>query len=245
MKTRAAARGAEGFTLVEMLAVIAIIAVLAGLLIPTVITVKNKIREGSTKTEVLSLRMAMEAYYSDWGSYPPDRLRWDGPGGPFYYDSAECLTYFLGTVFRVSDGYTHNTKPYFDFAADRLVSSRPTPYNPSGDFVYLDLLGQRACECGAGNVIFYRFDNNETESGDQDPAHWSNSSPAYDWGDYNRNYTNILRSKVDVWSAGWNAEDPIHQCNPRQPYHPTTDNVATLSATYPPPNYPRMDDIGF
>ena len=62
-----------GFTMVEMLVVIAIIAMLAGILIPTIHHAQIVARKGITKNETQSLAMGMEAYFNDWRAYPPDQ----------------------------------------------------------------------------------------------------------------------------------------------------------------------------
>ena len=63
------------FTLVELLTVIAIIAVLMGLLLPTIFGVKNKAKEAKAKTEIKSLQTALAQYESTYGYLP-----WGGTG---------------------------------------------------------------------------------------------------------------------------------------------------------------------
>jgi prepilin-type N-terminal cleavage/methylation domain-containing protein len=72
MGPRATRRG--GFTLVEVLVVIAIIGILAGLLIPTLLSAKNQARVAATKATLEALRGALENYQSRFGDYPPSSL---------------------------------------------------------------------------------------------------------------------------------------------------------------------------
>jgi len=60
----------QGFTLVEMLTVVAIIALLVGLLIPAVSMVRNTARETRQRSQFAAIEMALLAYKGDFGDYP-------------------------------------------------------------------------------------------------------------------------------------------------------------------------------
>ena len=68
-KTTVTRRG--GFTLVELLAVIMIIALLAGLLTPAVMRARNSARNAAIKAEIDMLHMAIMNYKNEYGSFPP------------------------------------------------------------------------------------------------------------------------------------------------------------------------------
>jgi prepilin-type N-terminal cleavage/methylation domain-containing protein len=68
-----------GFTLIEMLIVIAIIGILAGLLFPVVVMFRQDARIKATRMRLVNLRGALETYRSRFGDYPPSSL---GPFGP-------------------------------------------------------------------------------------------------------------------------------------------------------------------
>lgn len=61
---------AGGFTLVELLVVIGIIAVLVGILIPTVNGVRKAARKADTKNLITQLTAAIESYHSQFSTYP-------------------------------------------------------------------------------------------------------------------------------------------------------------------------------
>ena len=61
----------SGFTLVELLAVIMIIALLAGLVTPAVMRARNSARNAAIKAEIDMLHMAIMNYKNEYGSFPP------------------------------------------------------------------------------------------------------------------------------------------------------------------------------
>lgn len=72
MKTTSQPRStAEAFTLVELLTVIAIIAILMGLLFPAIGIVKEQARKVQAKTDVTNIVAAVKQYYTEYGKYPP------------------------------------------------------------------------------------------------------------------------------------------------------------------------------
>ena len=66
-------QGKSGFTLMELLVVIAVLTILAGVLIPRYGTTLQRASEGKTKGNLGALRGALHIYYSDLeGQYPSD-----------------------------------------------------------------------------------------------------------------------------------------------------------------------------
>ena len=65
----------KGFTLIELMIVVAIIGILAAIAIPKFADLINKAKEGSTKGALSSVRSAVQVYYGDnEGWFPADSL---------------------------------------------------------------------------------------------------------------------------------------------------------------------------
>lgn len=65
----------RGFTLIELMIVVAIIGILAAIAIPKFADLISKSREGAIKGQLSSVRSAINVYYSDnEGIYPTDTL---------------------------------------------------------------------------------------------------------------------------------------------------------------------------
>ena len=83
----------RAFTVVELLTVIAIMAMLVALLIPAVSMVKNTAKEVKQEAQLATLQMALTAFRNDYGDYPPSNW-WDpppAPVGPRNYCGAQKL----------------------------------------------------------------------------------------------------------------------------------------------------------
>ncbi len=101
----------KGFTLIELLIVMTIIAVLAGLALVSYQNARKTARDGKRKSDLETIRSALEMCYSDDNQYPDsisgsvtcvgnstylDPTPTDPiPTGNYYYDRTSTTTYVL------------------------------------------------------------------------------------------------------------------------------------------------------
>jgi len=78
-----------GFTLVELLTVLVIIALLVGVLLPALSLVRNTAKEAKQKVQFATIEQALMAFKSDYGDYP--RSNWTGAPGGTLYGGAQML----------------------------------------------------------------------------------------------------------------------------------------------------------
>ena len=60
----------KGFTLIELMIVIAIIIILAAIAIPNYLRMTNRAKVSAIESDLKSLATALEAYNTDWAGYP-------------------------------------------------------------------------------------------------------------------------------------------------------------------------------
>jgi len=69
-------RHKKGFTLIELMIVVAIIIILAAVAIPNYLRMTRRAKVAAVESDMKSIGKAIEMYNNDWGTYP-DVLGWD------------------------------------------------------------------------------------------------------------------------------------------------------------------------
>ncbi len=119
---RAARRSQGGFTLVELLLVLVILALIAGLVLPSIIGQAEGAKAKSASSQISRLSMAVETYYLDTGNTPqrledlvndPDVAGWNGP-----YVKGQLLKDPWGRNYEYESPGEHGEFDIFSYGAD-------------------------------------------------------------------------------------------------------------------------------
>ena len=104
------------FTLVELLTVIAIIAILMGLLFPAISGARDNARRADAGTMVRNIVNASKQYYNDYGKYPPiEKALVESKGSGSGGNNAATESYYAYGDTELSEGKAKvNTNEIFD-----------------------------------------------------------------------------------------------------------------------------------
>ena len=166
-------QGNRGFTLVELLTVLAVIAVLVGLLFPVVGSVMNNARKTQASSEEQRIISAVSAYRTDYGKLPINSDQQGGAGSPNYSDTV--------------DGDPHGGYPSaFLFDILRAIPDTLTNNNIGG-------------QLNPRNAVYYQAPN--VKNPKQPRSGFILQSPGYTTpgATGNPSYTIIPGSLVDPW----------------------------------------------
>ena len=121
-----------GLTLIEILVVLGIMALLVGLLLPALTTVKNSAKEVKQKAQFSAINLALITFKNDYGDYPPSSC----PLGSNYCGSQKLSEALLGwdllgfhpkSVFK-ADGKDNSGVFIYDTTDPQLLNQRKDTY---------------------------------------------------------------------------------------------------------------------
>ena len=169
----------SGFTIVELLVVVVVIAILAAIVVSAYNGVQARSRDAKRRTDVANIIKAMELYYNDTGSYPVPIANTGSVINNGWYTSGDSSWNMLSTLL---------TTPNISGSAaiDSLpVDPRNTTTAPIyGGYSYAIYVAQ-GLVCGTGTakgqmyLIAYRLENGKQEFNTQGPCTSNNLGDDY------------------------------------------------------------------
>ena len=115
-----------GFTIVEMVVVVAVVAILVGLMVPAITQVQKVAKTLAQKAQFASIEVGLETFYNEKGNYPPSFINNAG----IDYHGAEILAEAMVGM----DGFGVHPDTVWDYEANREPPFCPNPlYKPGID----------------------------------------------------------------------------------------------------------------
>jgi type II secretory pathway pseudopilin PulG len=167
-------RKAGAFTLIEMIGVLAVIAILAALLIPKVFTAISNARVNNAAVSAQTVKTALADHYAKWGSIPVDASSGTAVSltPPVYnYDTVLLKEGFLDKPFavKIGDGIndaTHTRVEVIDMSG-WTTNTAVTATATSGG-VGFNLAGTNAVNTALGSTVVEAIITGVTESDAKD-----------------------------------------------------------------------------
>ncbi len=125
----------KGFTIVEILTVLAVMAILIGALLPALTTARNAARTAKQRVQFVSIDQALLAFRNDYGDYPPSN--WDTTNPDVYCGAQKLAEALLGwdllgfhpaSAWRADGMNSAGTAHVYDSTSNTNLSQRKPRY---------------------------------------------------------------------------------------------------------------------
>jgi len=167
----------KSFTLVEILVVISIVGLLAGLALPAIQGAQNAARKGKAKAEMQSIITAVKAYQNEYGRLPnPSAV---GGAGDGYFSASASPRLFLMLSGATNDSSGENPRQiaFLELPASSTNGSFPDPWKRNY-LLKIDTDGDNVVEY-YGNKNGVALVISQGKNGQQDDPASSNSDDVY------------------------------------------------------------------
>lgn len=118
-------RRERGFTLIEILVTIAILAALAGMLLPMLGGAQKAAKAKAAKATIVIIKLACEAYVNDFGDYPPTSLSGLGVTTNGANEGNEALVRCLTTKLEHGPYLAYDEKDLVNSDKDSITGDDP------------------------------------------------------------------------------------------------------------------------
>lgn len=122
----------SGFTVIEMLVVITVISILAGILLPSLGTAQKRAKMTRTQGIIDSITMALKQYRTDYVAYPPDSdIPTISSGTP---TTATCVYYYSAATFIAGENSNNiSAGPYMEYRQkDKEITTQQADMDGDG-----------------------------------------------------------------------------------------------------------------
>lgn len=128
----------KAFTLIELLIVVAIIAILAAIAVPNFLEAQTRAKVARSKNDLRTLALALESYMLDCGSYPNDSDNTVGLGNQNGFLRLTTPIAYISALLRdpFQTGTEADSSPYYEMGSGSDNQGWGTKYKAQGNGSY-------------------------------------------------------------------------------------------------------------